>query len=333
MTSFILRIIALVSVTCNCIAIALVDGTTHYAIYMCLRSIGQMAIPITAFLVVEGFHHTTNRKFYFLRLFAFGIAAMMPYLYMSNVGLNTVFNAINNYYDHNIPSELSSYADALASMQASIGDYSYTYYSDLLSATGSAIIDPMVTLSFSLLMVILLDKVRAKYYGYKKFNFIALTTLIILATILVEIFLYMEECIYIPLFVCLFYFQRGNRQSIAIMSVIISILFYTSGSITYSSAIVVAVLIILSYNGKEGIQKYEIAAAEAENKQRAYRLSKNGKNTLAETGKNHKGLKKSAGSSRVNGPKIKASFLIWKYVMYAYYPVSIIVIYELSKVI
>jgi hypothetical protein len=63
--SFWLKLIALVTMTIDHTAAALVCG----AWYLPMRCIGRIAFPIYCFLLVEGFFHTENRKKYLLRIF------------------------------------------------------------------------------------------------------------------------------------------------------------------------------------------------------------------------------------------------------------------------
>lgn len=50
-----------------------------YLIYMIMRTIGRLTYPIFAFMLVEGFTHTSNLKKYMLRLLIFALISEIPY--------------------------------------------------------------------------------------------------------------------------------------------------------------------------------------------------------------------------------------------------------------
>lgn len=51
---------------------------------MILRCIGRLAAPIMCYMIAEGYHHTSNRWRYLLRLIIFALIAHFPY----NLGMN-----------------------------------------------------------------------------------------------------------------------------------------------------------------------------------------------------------------------------------------------------
>ena len=52
---------------------------TLYNIYLLCRGIGRISFPIFAFLLVEGIHHSQNKKKYALRLLTGALVAEIPY--------------------------------------------------------------------------------------------------------------------------------------------------------------------------------------------------------------------------------------------------------------
>lgn len=78
MSAFILKIIALITMTCDHISYVLFKGFSF------LNYIGRVAFPIFAFQITEGYIHTKNIKRYFLRLFLFALISQVPfYLFIS----------------------------------------------------------------------------------------------------------------------------------------------------------------------------------------------------------------------------------------------------------
>lgn len=74
--NFILKMIAIISMTIDHIGYIFLPGTPYYSM---ARGIGRIAFPIFCFLIVEGFHHTKSPVNYLLRLFLFALISEVPF--------------------------------------------------------------------------------------------------------------------------------------------------------------------------------------------------------------------------------------------------------------
>ena len=87
MSAFVLKIIALLSMTCDHISYVIFDKFSN------LNYIGRLAFPIFAFQISEGYTHTKSLKKYFLRLFVFALIAQIPFqLFISTISSNFSLN-------------------------------------------------------------------------------------------------------------------------------------------------------------------------------------------------------------------------------------------------
>ncbi len=90
MSSFVLKIIAIITMFCDHLSYALWGEFSN------LNYIGRIAFPIFAFQLTEGFIHTRSKKNYLYRLFVFAIASQIPFmlfcrLFNTTVVLNIFF--------------------------------------------------------------------------------------------------------------------------------------------------------------------------------------------------------------------------------------------------
>lgn len=93
LSSFALKIIALVGMTCNHAAY-LFAGRLPFVPECCLFAAGGVTFPIMAFLLVEGYAHTSNVKRYAGRLFAFALISQIPYSLFLDSNGNVLFTLL-----------------------------------------------------------------------------------------------------------------------------------------------------------------------------------------------------------------------------------------------
>ena len=79
LSSFQLKVIAIITMTIDHTGITLLRGTQYYDI---CRNIGRLAFPIFCFLITEGFTKTRDVKKYALRLLIFACISEIPFNYM-----------------------------------------------------------------------------------------------------------------------------------------------------------------------------------------------------------------------------------------------------------
>lgn len=93
LNSFTLKIMAIIAMTCNHAAYIFYSHLP-YAPRCVLLAVGGLTFPIMAFLLVEGYVHTSNLKNYALRLLAFALVAEVPFwLFLGHEG-NVLFTLL-----------------------------------------------------------------------------------------------------------------------------------------------------------------------------------------------------------------------------------------------
>lgn len=83
-----MKVIALVSMTLDHIAYYLMDKSIAYD---AMRTVGRMAFPIFAFLLVEGYVHTRSVRKYALSLFIFALVSDIPWWLLNHDNTHNVF--------------------------------------------------------------------------------------------------------------------------------------------------------------------------------------------------------------------------------------------------
>ena len=92
MTSFALKIIALISMFCDHF------GDAFFKHFSFLNLIGRIAFPIFAFQISEGFIHTKSIKKYFLRLGIFALISQIPFSLFSTKFLKASPFSLNVFF-------------------------------------------------------------------------------------------------------------------------------------------------------------------------------------------------------------------------------------------
>ena len=87
MSSFVLKIIAVISMLIDHSGYLIFNGFSF------MNYIGRLSFPIFAFLITEGYIHTSNLKKYFSRLLIFAIISQIPFmlLFPGDFTLNILF--------------------------------------------------------------------------------------------------------------------------------------------------------------------------------------------------------------------------------------------------
>ena len=92
-SSFTLKVAAIAGMTCNHVA-NIFAGTMPGWITVFLCTFGGLTFPIMAFLLCEGYHHTSNVRRYATRLAVFAAVAQIPYSLLWGVTANVLFTLL-----------------------------------------------------------------------------------------------------------------------------------------------------------------------------------------------------------------------------------------------
>lgn len=79
MSNFVLKIIAIISMTLDHLGYALYGKFSYF------NYAGRLAFPIFAFGISEGYIHTKSKKNYLMRLFLFGVISQAPFMFFCSM--------------------------------------------------------------------------------------------------------------------------------------------------------------------------------------------------------------------------------------------------------
>ena len=129
LSSLQLKIITVIAFLAGNTALMFVDGEANYYSYFALRSIGMMVLPLAVFLMTEGFKHTSNKKMYFVRMFAFGFAAEVPYVTFVNKVFDEKFaKPVAKLLETD---KLKLESDSLGKLAEIVSDKKMAYFEDI----------------------------------------------------------------------------------------------------------------------------------------------------------------------------------------------------------
>lgn len=88
-SGFTLKVLAIIGMTCNHVAHAFMPIMPHWVTFV-LYSLGGLTYPIMAFILVEGYIHTSNLKKYATRLAIFALVSQVPYTLLNGWTANVL---------------------------------------------------------------------------------------------------------------------------------------------------------------------------------------------------------------------------------------------------
>ena len=98
-----IKIIAIITMIIDHIGYYFEDNMNEI-MYIVLRAVGRISMPLFAYLLVQGFFHTKNLKKYIIRIFVFAVITQTSLFWVSifddnakNLSVNTNLNVLFSY--------------------------------------------------------------------------------------------------------------------------------------------------------------------------------------------------------------------------------------------
>lgn len=175
MSAFILKLIAIFSMTCDHLSY-LIFGKFSF-----LNYIGRIAFPVFAYQITEGYIHTSNLKKYFIRLLVFALISQIPFMlfisiYSNSFHLNIFFTLLfglgaitiydkldklnyNNIFLHKLYQFLGILITFIFSFLATLSKCDYTYFGVLIIFSFFLFRNKKFLMNLSFIILVLI------YYG------------------------------------------------------------------------------------------------------------------------------------------------------------------------
>lgn len=220
MSSFSLKMIAIITMFIDHVTAVFVPSDS--AFYYVGRIIGRIAFPIFVFLLVEGFHHTSDVKKYLKRLGVFALLSEIPF---DLAFYNSVFQG----------------ADIKTDLPKMFSD---PYMFDTVIKRFLANQNVFFTLFIGLGTIYCISLIDKKYNGNLKYTNI-FNAIITIVACFIAVFLKTDYNMLGILLIVAYYLFRGNNILLASATVIIS------GRLVQALS-ALAIIPISFYNGKRG---------------------------------------------------------------------------------
>lgn len=195
MTSAVLKYIAVIAMLIDHVGAFILEDMygTNSTIYILSRSIGRIAFPIFAFLLVEGFKKTKSRKKYFINLLIFALLSEIPFD-LANKGSLIDFNQQNIFFTLLTNLTMLCFIEGIK-----IDKTDLKAISEILIVLLFSLVSMLFKFDYSFFAPLVVYSYY-KFYGNKKMRFLAS-----------EFSLYFEAFSLIHISNILIYFYNGKR--------------------------------------------------------------------------------------------------------------------------